>query len=109
MHEKLEKLTGVLNDWPPDLGRETVCQAIELTLGEIQRVDDLADLPKTHVDDSPEKAAAAETSVDSIVKGREAWKRYVAARRVEMQTILTALIRRFLLRRHEIALAGASY
>ncbi len=70
-HEKLEKLIGVLKEWPEDLaGKETVHQAIELTLGEIRRVDKLTELPKSGTDESPEADRAAAEKIDQIVLGR---------------------------------------
>lgn len=39
-HERLEKLIGIVKDWPVDLpGKETVHQSIELTLREIREIE----------------------------------------------------------------------
>ncbi|MCX4094485.1 hypothetical protein [Nocardia sp. alder85J] len=72
-HEKLEKLIGVVNNWPEDLpGKETVYQSIELTLGEIREVDKLGDLPKVEASETPSESSNAEEQVDAIVQARAA-------------------------------------
>ncbi|WP_331758447.1 hypothetical protein OG225_40570 (plasmid) [Nocardia sp. NBC_01377] len=76
-HEKLEKLIAILKDWPEDLaGKETVHQAVELTLGEIRSTDRLEDIPDPVAPDAaPSEIAEAEATVDDVVRERERVRR----------------------------------
>ncbi|WP_416565104.1 hypothetical protein [Nocardia testacea] len=68
-YDRLEQLIGVAKDWPDDLpGKDTVYQAVELTLGEIRRADRLGELPKASTE--PDKVTAAEEKIDGIVQQR---------------------------------------